>query len=1102
MKIAHINLSDVREGVSGTIRTLMDAQIAHGDQPFLFCAFQGTPDNEIRLMPQIQNDPWQHTMESFESRTGLFGLSATRLMNLWRHPDFEQADIVHLHVATSNYFSYLLLPSLASKPLVWSIYDAQPFTGGCSHTAICERWKKQQCESCPQVPTAQQPHQRDLYRFKEALYGITPMAIVTPNMWLTEQVKTSILSNHFVTEIQPAIDLAFLQRVDRQKIRQRMSIPQEAFVIAFASPGGLTNPLYGGMYLQKVLNNWKDDNRQVVVLLFGCDDKDSILPPPFTSHPIPLGISPLQRSAVLQASDVFLQLSPHDATALYMLEAAAAGVPPVAFPVSAAGSMVRHLEDGYLSSYSTVEGIINGLRFLRNKPRFLRQIGEQAARRVWQRHQPEEVANAYRNLYEEMVSGSKIISLETPQSEAISSIPRSGLDVEELLKMTGISRRVGQLLEQGIPEKLWSDLTAQWDRFPKEREWERGVFVDLYLTCVIQQTQQPMFPMLLVETISQWFRLRQLPARCGNFSPTEKLALHAWTKAVRYALTNFLQATPIEFFRELSSYQQGCLINLWRILFFNDFATPYLEEDLHKKDRRNIEATTSPRRIYPDLLLRSMYTPYPPESVKLDMVRLLKPDIPIALQVILAFWIVSAPYYTGDEKSQRIMRRNVTAFLQGAMQTPETLPAPFYNGVVDYLVPQFWRAAYMGGNLVKELTLFGDFLHQQMKRFHPTLVEVIPPTPLNDERRLRIGYFSSNFYRQAVSFYMANRFFYADRQKFEIQVFSLEKRHDNLTDRIKGYSDRFTTFNNPADLSGMAQTIKNSGLDILIFADIGMDSVTYQLAAMRLAPVQCVLVGHAATTGLPTIDYYISGDFEAPNAQDHYREKLVKLPNLGAAQMYPPFPPTGKLTRQDFELPEEFVLLVSCANGIKHGCQRDKLLVRILQQAPNAMIVLKPFMDPSMVHIQWIERIQNAAREGGVADRLRIIKPLAQSQHLLDFLSLADIQLDTYPYGGWTTNMEAVYAGLAIVTQEGDQARTRWGSHILRALGVKAGIARNEEEYVRQAVELATNRELREQVRKQIKERACDVLFNGAAAQADYEAELMRIYTDSLQHGK
>jgi predicted O-linked N-acetylglucosamine transferase (SPINDLY family) len=133
-----------------------------------------------------------------------------------------------------------------------------------------------------------------------------------------------------------------------------------------------------------------------------------------------------------------------------------------------------------------------------------------------------------------------------------------------------------------------------------------------------------------------------------------------------------------------------------------------------------------------------------------------------------------------------------------------------------------------------------------------------------------------------------------------------------------------------------------------------------------------------------------------------------------------------------------------------------------------------------------------------VESRLSLIPPLAQGKDLMDFLAMADIQLDTYPYGGWTTNMEAVYAGLTIVTQEGEQARSRWGAHILRALGITAGIAHNEAEFVAQAVELVNNRELREETRRQVQLKAREVLFNGEAAQPAYETELLRIHAQAV----
>lgn len=1095
MRIAHLNISDMREGISGTIRTLIDAQKEQGHSPCLYSQFRRSQDEEVRLLP-IDGGVGDTALHLFEQREGITGLSSMAVKDLWRDPDFAAADLVHLHVTSAGFLSWLLFPALAAKPLVWSVYESQPYTAGCFHTVMCNRWQ-QQCKDCPLVDKEKKARQEELYRLKQAIFDLVPMAVATPNSWLTGQVKSSMLSARFAAEIPLAIDAIFFRRVNRQDIRQRLAIHQEAFVIAFAAPKGLEDSLYGGVYVRQVFDRWRENNQNVVLLQLGASDQEPALSAPFVQIKVPYGLPPEQRSAVLQAADVFIQLSPHDAAAVNLLEASAAGVAPVAFPVAGAGAQIRHLETGYLTSSNSIDEIVRGLTFLRGKPDFVKILGEQAARRVMLRHQPQAVAAAYQDLYARLrLDGGRSWKVAVA-SQAMPPVPRDGASLQDLLQSLEIEQRVDRGLREGM-ETLWRELEVACLAYPAERAWERGVFVDLFLTFVLQRVPQPMAPMLLIDVISQWMQRRGLPQRCGAFCPTEKLALQHWTRALRIGLENFLRATPPEFFVHLTTFQQGRLIDLWRTLFFNDFATPYLEEEMHLEERRRIEGTTSPRRIYPDLLIRSLYTPYPPESVKLDMVRLLKNDVPIALQVILAFWIVNVPYYDGDEKRQRIMRRNAAAFLQGAMQDPQALPPHFFNGIVEHVVPQYWRAAYLGGNLLKEISLLGDFLYQQMCRLQPRFVERIAPKPLVGDRRLRIGYVSSNFCHQAVSYYMANRIFHADKQKFEVFVFSLEKRHDTMTDRIKGFSDRFIAFNEFRNLANLADTIRNSELDVLIYADIGMDQISYQLAAMRLAPVQCVLVGHGVTTGLPTMDYYLSGDFESPRAQEHYREQLIRLPNLGAAQLPPPFPPTGKMTRKSLGLPEDAVLLVSCANGIKHGPDRDALLIKILQQAPQAIIILKPFMNPELIQPQWSHRVQAAARQAGVADRLRIIPPLAQGKDLMDFLAMADIQLDTYPYGGWTTNMEAVYAGLAIVTQEGEQARSRWGAHILRALGVQAGIASNEREYVQQAVALVKNHELRNQIRQQIRERAQQVLFNGAAAQPAYEQVLLKIHQETL----
>jgi protein O-GlcNAc transferase len=97
--------------------------------------------------------------------------------------------------------------------------------------------------------------------------------------------------------------------------------------------------------------------------------------------------------------------------------------------------------------------------------------------------------------------------------------------------------------------------------------------------------------------------------------------------------------------------------------------------------------------------------------------------------------------------------------------------------------------------------------------------------------------------------------------------------------QFRAAADRYRQI--PRDVAAARATIADQDLDILIFADVGMDSLTATLAWSRMAPVQCVTWGHPDTTGSPYIDYFLSSELlETADADSHYSERLVRLPLL------------------------------------------------------------------------------------------------------------------------------------------------------------------------------------------------------------------------------
>lgn len=664
--------------------------------------------------------------------------------------------------------------------------------------------------------------------------------------------------------------------------------------------------------------------------------------------------------------------------------------------------------------------------------------------------------------------------------------------IEEILAKYRIATMVDTLHLQG-----WPETCQEFNRIISEEtfacEEEKNTFTDLFFTHVLKHISTITNISQFWDVISHWFHTRKLESRNGHLSANEKLTLIHYCLTLREKLREFVMLVSFEDVEKLSDEHQRIMLALWRMLFFEPFAVMNLYwNPTHPHKELVSQCQNNNHR---GLVVASMFEPFAADDFPIDAEQLITSATPFCYKAIIAYWMVNTPYFNAEEKHRRKLMKYIPELCHAIIRHPQTLSSMFFLTFVQEVMTGLWRGSYIGGNNIDALAAFGDFISFTISRAFPYPKPRLMRKGLSQGAKIRVGYLSRNFYKQAVSCYMVNRVVHHNPDKFEVYVFALGDYHDDVSDMFKEHSHSFERFENMTDFQGITAKIREKELDILIYTDIGMDPVTYILSGLQLAPVQCAMVGHGTSTGMPTIQYYLSGDFEGPDAQLHYREKLIRLPNLGAAQ-YLPLSPDAQLTREEIGIPEDAVVFISCANGIKHGHHRDKLFINILKQAPNAWIILKPFATHASIDGFFTGRITAAAREAGVHERLLILPPIGQTKHVLGLLAIADVQLDSYPYGGWTTNMEALYMGLPIVTQEGIQARSRWGGGMLRSLGISEGIAATEEEYVAWAVRLAQDTQLRQRLQRRIKETAQNVLFNGPAAQPAFEEALTGIYLE------
>jgi protein O-GlcNAc transferase len=368
-----------------------------------------------------------------------------------------------------------------------------------------------------------------------------------------------------------------------------------------------------------------------------------------------------------------------------------------------------------------------------------------------------------------------------------------------------------------------------------------------------------------------------------------------------------------------------------------------------------------------------------------------------------------------------------------------------------------------------------------------TQLYTAPPQPLprgsvarGAKGKIKVGFISKYFKMHTIGHWMRGLVAQLARDDFDVTVFSVGHYDDENARFFKQHADRYLVV--PKHLPTARRLIAEQNLDVLLYTDIGMDQVTYSLAFSRLAPVQCVTVGHPVTTGIDTIDYYISSEqLETDEAQDHYTEKLVRLKILPIYFYRPEF--RGLLKKkQDFGLADDDHVYACLQTAFKFHPEFDELLAGILRGDPRAKIVLSRWSVPRWEHLL---RERFAATLPDVADRIHFL-PMLSYQEYLNVLALADVQLDTLHFGGGSTSYDGFTVGTPIVTVPTRFLRGRITLSLYKQMEIMDCVAASPQEYVDIAVRLGQNEDQRASLRKKILA-ANEVLFENSAGVRELE---------------
>ncbi len=397
------------------------------------------------------------------------------------------------------------------------------------------------------------------------------------------------------------------------------------------------------------------------------------------------------------------------------------------------------------------------------------------------------------------------------------------------------------------------------------------------------------------------------------------------------------------------------------------------------------------------------------------------------------------------------------------------------NAVGSY--PPFYLA-YDEKNNLELLSRYGDLCARLMKHWQDGQ-GIVSHAPAHDGP-IRVGIVSAHIRKHSVWTAIVKGWVQNfDRSRISVHLFHTGFAEDDETRRAQAATDSYTI--TTGSLGEFARAIVSRDLDAIIYPEVGMDPMTIMLASMRLAPVQIAAWGHPETSGLPTVDYFLSAkSFEPADAQGNYRERLVALPHLGCHYRrldITPADPDLRALGLDATRP----ILVCPGTPYKYRPEHDGILVEIARRAPNVQLVF--FIDDNCVnHSEVLKlRLARAFRQGRLNfdDCGRFI-PWLSAPQFFGLLQHTTACLDTIGFSGFNTAMQVIQCGVPLVTLEGRFMRGRLGSGIMRRMGLDDLVATSGDDYVDLAVRLATDAGFRERTRTRIAA-ARGVLFDDVA---------------------
>lgn len=411
MKVLHLSTSDIEGGAARAAYRLHQGLQSVGVDSQMLVRAKSSIDRavirETSLLTKLGPPSSSLPLKFYPNR------SRTRFESQWFPDTLSRTvkkfnpDVVHLHWICNGFVQIETLAKL-NKPLIWTLHDMWPFTGGCHYAENCNHYTRS-CGTCPQLKSRQSwDLSRWVWQRKNKVYRDIDLTIVSPSHWLADCAKSSSLFQNLRIEvILHGLDLEKYKPVDKQIARKLLNLPLDKQLVLFgASPGTTADPRKGLQFLQPALqqlkkSGWKD---RFELIIFGGSQSERSNNFDFTASYLGQFHDDLSLALVYSAADVMVVPSTQEAFGQTASEAMACGTPVVAFNATGLKDIVDHQQNGYLAQPFEIDDLAFGVAWVLENPERCHQLALGARQKVEKEFHLESQSRRYLSLYNQITS--------------------------------------------------------------------------------------------------------------------------------------------------------------------------------------------------------------------------------------------------------------------------------------------------------------------------------------------------------------------------------------------------------------------------------------------------------------------------------------------------------------------------------------------------------------------------------------------------------------------------------------------------------------------------------------------------------------------------